>query len=284
MRASSPSRNKSARVAILVDCDSFSPEILEFALLKASTLGRVVLRRGYGNPGVLAVRWRKVMTRLAFAPCLQFQNADATSACVSLTIEAMEMLFDERAEVFCLVTCNAGFISLCHKLRERGASTCVIGDVRASNALRGVCDRFFEWDNPNGIIQPDEEKALFLKNKAIPIQQSSKAGITPQVRASPIKPPAEVNGKENALTARAVDPPKETESEADNQISLLDLARLPVKRLPQMYPDRFDPVEFYDTGAELSVSAKNPLNYQHIDGPLGLVLPRSTGVITFLYD
>jgi len=278
MRASSPSRNKSARVAILVDCDSFSPEILEFALLKASTLGRVVLRRGYGNPGVLAVRWRKVMTRLAFAPCLQFQNADATSACISLTIEAMEMLFDERADVFCLVTCNAGFISLCHKLRERGASTCVIGDVRVSNALRGVCDRFFEWDNPNGIIQPDEENALLLKNKAIPIQ-SSKAGITPHVRAAPTKP-AEVNGKENALTSRPAAQPKE----ADNQISLLDLASLPVKRLPQIYPDRFDPVEFYDTGAELSVSAKNPLNYQHVDGPLGLVLPRSTGVITFLYD
>jgi len=282
MRASSPSRNKSARVAILVDCDCFSPEILEFALLKASTLGRVVLRRGYGNPGVLAVRWRKIMTRLAFAPCLQFPSADESGARISLTTEAMEMLFDERADVFCLVTCNAGFISLCHKLRERGASTCVIADARLPDALRGVCDRFFEWDNPNGIIQPDEEEKSFaLRNKSIPIQTNGKHGITPtpHVRVAQAQS-APVNGKENALTARAVAQPKE----ADNRISLLDLASLPVKKLPEIDPERFDPVEFYDTGAALSVSAKNPLNYQHTDAPLGLVLPRSTGVITFLYD
>jgi len=283
MRASSPSRNKKARVAILVDCDCFSPEILEFALLKASTLGRVVLRRGYGNPGVLAVRWRKIMTRLAFAPCLQFPSADGTSARISLTTEAMEMLFDERADVFCLVTCNAGFISLCHKLRERGASTCVIADARLPDALRGVCDRFFEWDNPNGFIQPDEEEKSFaLRNKSIPIQSNGKQGITPtpQVRVAPAKSVPAVNGRENAHTARAAARPEE----AAKGISLPDLANLPVKKLPDMYPERFEPIEFYDTGAALSVSAKNPLNYQHMDGPLSLVLPRSTGVITFLYD
>jgi len=284
MRASSPSRTRNARVAILVDCDGFSPEILDFALLQASTLGRVVLRRGYGNPGVLAVRWQKVMTRLAFAPCLQFQSADGASARISLTTEAMEMLFDERADVFCLVTCNAGFISLCHKLRERGASTCVIGDHRVPNALRGVCDRFFEWDNPNGILQPDEEeKSLALRNKPIPIQNTHKAaGITPSVnKAAPIKPAA-VNGRENALTARAMAPQP---ARPTKQISLLDLASLPVKRLPKIYPEKFQPIEFYGTGSPQSIPAPNSLNYQRDNGPIGLLLPPPMGVITFnLHD
>jgi len=281
MRASRPPQTRNTRVAILVDCDSFSPEILDFALLKASTLGRVVLRRGYGNPGVLAVRWQKVMTRLAFAPCLQFQSTDGSSACISLTTEAMEMLFDERADVFCLVTCNAGFISLCHKLRERGASTCVIGDNRVSNALRGVCDRFFEWDNPNGILQPgDEEKRVIARNKPMPMPVSNKAGIVPNVKAAPIKPAA-INGRENAHTSPQ---PAARSQTADNTISLLDLARLPVKRLPQIYPERFEPIEFYDTGAELGVLAKKPLNYHSSEGPIGLVLPRPMAVISFLYD
>lgn len=36
------------RVAVLVDCDNVSPDIiLEYALLKAAQFGRVVLRRGH---------------------------------------------------------------------------------------------------------------------------------------------------------------------------------------------------------------------------------------------
>lgn len=37
------------RVAVLVDCDNTTPEILEFALRVVAQFGRVVLRRGYGN-------------------------------------------------------------------------------------------------------------------------------------------------------------------------------------------------------------------------------------------
>ena len=37
------------RVAVLVDCDNTSPEILEYALRVVAQFGRVVVRRGYGN-------------------------------------------------------------------------------------------------------------------------------------------------------------------------------------------------------------------------------------------
>lgn len=38
------------RVAVLVDCDNVSPEILDHALRIVAQFGRVVLRRGYGEP------------------------------------------------------------------------------------------------------------------------------------------------------------------------------------------------------------------------------------------
>jgi hypothetical protein len=41
--------NTEGRVAVLVDCDNTSPEILEYALRVVAQFGRVVLRRGYGN-------------------------------------------------------------------------------------------------------------------------------------------------------------------------------------------------------------------------------------------
>lgn len=57
-----------ARVAVLVDCDNVSPEILEHALRVVAQFGRVVLRRGYGNQGTLAHRWQDALVRLAFSP------------------------------------------------------------------------------------------------------------------------------------------------------------------------------------------------------------------------
>ena len=43
------------RVAVLVDCDNVTPEILEYALRVIAQFGRVVLRRGYGNHTTLAL-------------------------------------------------------------------------------------------------------------------------------------------------------------------------------------------------------------------------------------
>ena len=45
------------RVAVLVDCDNTSPEILEYALRVVAQFGRVVVRRGYGNHATLANKW-----------------------------------------------------------------------------------------------------------------------------------------------------------------------------------------------------------------------------------
>jgi len=46
-----------SRVAVLVDCDNTTPEILEYALRVVAQFGRVVLRRGYGNHTTLAHKW-----------------------------------------------------------------------------------------------------------------------------------------------------------------------------------------------------------------------------------
>lgn len=43
-----------ARVAVLVDCDNTSREILEHALRVEAQFGRIVLRRGYGKPWPMA--------------------------------------------------------------------------------------------------------------------------------------------------------------------------------------------------------------------------------------
>jgi len=136
-----------AHVAVLVDCDNVPPDILDHALKVVAQFGRVVVRRGYGNATTLAApRWRDALVRLAFTPCLQYHYAAGKNTSdLALALEAMEVLFDERADTFCLVSSDSDFAYLCRKLRERGATVYIVGESKTPDALRNASDQFFEW-------------------------------------------------------------------------------------------------------------------------------------------
>jgi uncharacterized protein (TIGR00288 family) len=137
------------RVAVLVDCDNTSPEILEYALRVIAQFGRVVVRRGYGNHSTLANKWQEALVRLAFTPCLQYQYASGKNTSdIALALDAVEDLFDGRADTYCLVTSDSDFAYLCRKLRERGATVCIVGEEKTPDALRNASDQFFEYQPP----------------------------------------------------------------------------------------------------------------------------------------
>jgi len=87
--------------------------------------------------------------RLAFTPCLQYQYAAGKNTSdIALALDALEALFDERADTFCLVTSDSDFAFLCRKLRERGATVHIVGEAKTPDALRNASDQFFEWARP----------------------------------------------------------------------------------------------------------------------------------------
>ena len=135
-------------VAVLVDCDNVQPAILDHALRFVAQFGRVIVRRGYGNSVALgSTRWQAKLTELAFTPCLQYQYASGkNTADIALALDAMEMLFDEVVDTFCLVTSDSDFAHLCRKLRERGALVCIVGEEKTPSALRNASDHFSEWE------------------------------------------------------------------------------------------------------------------------------------------
>jgi len=137
------------KVAVLVDCENAEPDILDYALRVAAQFGRVVLRRGFGSHTSLANRWQTVLVQQAFTPCLQYAYAAGKNTSdIALAMDAIEALFDQRANTFCLVTSDSDFAGLCRKLRERGATVHVIGEVKTPEALRNASDQFFQWTPP----------------------------------------------------------------------------------------------------------------------------------------
>lgn len=181
----SPDYAREDRVAVLADCDNTSPEILEYALRVVAQFGRVVLRRGYGNHSTLANRWQEALVRLAFTPCLQFQYASGKNTSdIALALDALEALFDDRADTFCLVTSDSDFAYLCRKLRERGATVHIVGEAKSPDALRNASDQFFEWQpaepatTAEGSAGPGSAKAAPTKPAAKRRPKSLTAAVT----------------------------------------------------------------------------------------------------------
>lgn len=164
---------RETRVAVLVDCDNTTPEVLEFALRVVAQFGRVVLRRGYGNHATLANKWQEALVRQAFTPCLQYQYAAGKNTSdIALALDALEAMFDQRADTFCLVTSDSDFAYLCRKLRERGATVCIVGEAKSPAALRNASDQFFEWVPP---VASDSTSEPSEKSSTRPQETSSEA-------------------------------------------------------------------------------------------------------------
>lgn len=166
-----PSADHESRVAVLVDCDNTTPEILEYALRVVAQFGRVVLRRGYGNHTTLANKWQEALVRLAFTPCLQYQYAAGKNTSdIALALDAIEALFDRRADTFCLVTSDSDFAYLCRKLRERGATVHIVGEAKSPDALRNASDQFFEWVKPEPVAEQPQTATKAEAAKPQPAQ------------------------------------------------------------------------------------------------------------------
>ncbi|WP_022963745.1 NYN domain-containing protein [Halopseudomonas pelagia] len=184
------SNGAEATVAVLVDCDNVPPEILPYALRVAAQFGRVALRRGYGNHTTLANRWQEALVRQAFTPHLQYQYASGkNTADIALALDALEAMFDHRADIFCLVTSDSDFAYLCRKLRERGSRVCIVGEGKTPQALRNASDQFFEWSPAES--DPDATTDSAEKAPAKKAQAKPKAA-----KAEPNKEPAKEPSKD----------------------------------------------------------------------------------------
>jgi len=176
---------KEAGVAVLVDCDNVDPDIVDHALRFVAQFGRVVVRRGYGNAGTLGGgRWQAKLIEQSFTPCLQYQYAKGkNSADIALALDAMEILFDDIADTFCLVTSDSDFSHLCRKLRERGALVCIVGEAKTPLALRNASDSFSQWE-------PDDDEAIADASAKEAVEPATAGkgneGARPQVKQRPM--------------------------------------------------------------------------------------------------
>lgn len=132
------------QVAVLIDGDNISSKYSEYIMREASQYGNIKICRLYGSINCPNVKsWYKKMPGQGIMPVLQISYADGKSiADQALTIDAMDIIYRELIDVFCIVSSDSDFTKLVYRLKETGKLVIGIGEQKTKESLAKACDEF----------------------------------------------------------------------------------------------------------------------------------------------
>ncbi len=146
--------------AVLIDADNIPAKFAGPILQEVTSFGEPALRRVYGDwsSGRLA-NWSKTVRDLGLVAHQETANTVGKNASdIGLVIDAMDILHTGRFDGFVLVSSDSDFTSLANRIREQGLDVIGIGEKKAPEALRNVCNRFVLIENiVDEPVQPKSE-------------------------------------------------------------------------------------------------------------------------------
>ncbi|MEL6801851.1 MAG: NYN domain-containing protein [Pseudomonadota bacterium] len=135
--------------AVLIDADNIPAKYAGAILKEITSLGEPALRRVYGDwsSGRLA-NWSKTVRDLGLVAHQESANTVGKNASdIGLVIDAMDILHTGRFDGFVLVSSDSDFTALANRVREQGMDVIGIGERKAPESLRNVCNRFILIEN-----------------------------------------------------------------------------------------------------------------------------------------
>jgi uncharacterized LabA/DUF88 family protein len=132
------------KLGVLIDADNTPAAIIEGLLGEIAKFGSASVKRIYGdwtNPHLKG--WREVLLEHAIQPMQQFGYTVGKSATdTAMIIDAMDLLYTEKLDGFCIVSSDSDFTRLASRLREAGMLVLGFGEKKTPKAFVGACDRF----------------------------------------------------------------------------------------------------------------------------------------------
>jgi uncharacterized LabA/DUF88 family protein len=171
----------SRRLALLIDADNASPQIINGLLSEVSKYGVVTVKRIYGDwttPNLGG--WKNILLDHSITPIQQFRYTVGKNATdTAMIIDAMDILYGGKIDGFCLVSSDSDFTRLASRLRESGLVVYGFGERKTPNAFVSACDKFTFVD-----ILTDPQAAPKAEPKAAAEKLKSDSGLMNLLRSA----------------------------------------------------------------------------------------------------
>mgnify|MGYP003576590725 FL=1 len=136
------------RIALLIDADNVSHGKIAAMLAELSKYGVANIRRAYGDwasPGMKG--WTARLHEHAIRPIQQFSYSKGKNATdIALVIDAMELLYTQKLDAFCIASSDADFTPLVMQLRANGHDVYGFGERKTPDPFVNACTTFLYLD------------------------------------------------------------------------------------------------------------------------------------------
>jgi hypothetical protein len=152
---------KDIKLAVLIDGDNIPSRYIKEMMEEITKYGTPTIKRIYGDwtkPHL--VKWKNVLLENAITPIQQYSYTTGKNATDSaMIIDAMDILYSDKVNGFCLVSSDSDFTKLATRLREAGMQVYGIGEKKTPDPFIVACDKFIyleildknlEEDNKDG--------------------------------------------------------------------------------------------------------------------------------------
>lgn len=131
-------------LAVLIDGDNIPSAYLTEMMEEIAKYGNPTIKRIYGDwtkPNLN--RWKALLLENAITPIQQYGYTVGKNATDSaMIIDAMDILYSQKVQGFCIVSSDSDFTRLATRLREAGMQVIGIGEKKTPNPFIVACDKF----------------------------------------------------------------------------------------------------------------------------------------------
>ncbi len=132
------------RIAVLIDADNVPYKNISGILEEIAQYGSPNIKRIYGDWAKPNLKnWEQIMLENAITPIQQYRYTVGKNATDSaMIIDAMDILYQNNVDGFCLVSSDSDFTRLATRLREAGKWVLGIGEQKTPKPFIVACNKF----------------------------------------------------------------------------------------------------------------------------------------------
>lgn len=170
------------KLAVLIDADNAQPSIIEGLLAEIAKYGTANVKRIYGDWTAPHLKsWKEALLQHSIQPIQQFGYTRGKNATDSaMIIDAMDLLYTEKFDGFCLVSSDSDFTKLAARIRESGLVVYGFGERKTPEPFVAACDKFIytevlrqEEDEVSGSMDRKSSNELKQDTKLVNLLRSA---------------------------------------------------------------------------------------------------------------
>lgn len=138
-----------AKLAVLIDADNASAAMIAFVLAEFAKYGTTFVKRAYGDWTSNRLNgWKPQLLQNSIHPMQQFAYTYGKNATDSaMIIDAMDLLYSNKFDGFCIVSSDSDFTRLASRIRESGLVVYGCGERKTPKPFVTACDKFIYVEN-----------------------------------------------------------------------------------------------------------------------------------------